>query len=331
MSRKARCQHLLEKSVHAALSAIEIYNKPDFKYREESFSILMVNAWELLLKARILQLNNNILKSIYIVDPNKKRKDGKPYKNPKYKTSRSGNFLTIDVTNAMKQLDLPERLQENLGLLIEIRDNAIHFMNESKLFEKKVLEIGTASLKSYVLLVNQWFDYDLSQYNFYLMPISFFHNHEIQSFSINKEDKQHQNLLKFIAEKERDYPSDENQDHNISLILETKWVKSKSVDALTTFKYDPDDPKAISYKVDSEAEFKKKYPWNWTDHLKPRLKSRYKDLKFNPDFWKLKAQIESDKKFSDERPLDWNKPSGTKKRFYSTNILKEFDKHYKKK
>jgi hypothetical protein len=331
MSRKARCQYLLEKSVHAALSAIEIYNKPDFKYREESFSILMVNAWELLLKARILQLNNNKLESIYIVDPNKKRKDGKPYKKPKYKKSRSGNFLTIDVTNAMKKLKLPDRLQENLGLLIEIRDNAIHFMNESKLFEKKVLEIGTASLKSYVLLVNEWFNYDLSQYNFYLMPISFFHNFEMQSFSINKEDKQHQNLLKFIAEKERNYPSDETQDHNISLILETKWVKSKSVDALTTLKYDPDDPNAISYKVDSEAEFQKKYPWNWSDHLKPQLKQRYKDIKFNKQFWDLKAQIERDKRFSDERPLDWNKPSGTKKRFYSTNILKEFDKHYKKK
>lgn len=331
MSRKARYQHLLEKSVHAALSAIEIYNKPDFKYREESFSILMVNAWELLLKARILQLNNNKLESIYIVDPNKKRKDGKPYKKPKYKKSRSGNFLTIDVTNAMKKLKLPDRLQENLGLLIEIRDNAIHFMNESKLFEKKVLEIGTASLKSYVLLVNEWFNYDLSQYNFYLMPISFFHNFEMQSFSINKEDKQHQNLLKFIAEKERNYPSDETQDHNISLILETKWVKSKSVDALTTLKYDPDDPNAITYKVDSEAEFQKKYPWNWSDHLKPKLKQRYKDIKFNKQFWELKAQIERDKRFSDERPLDWNKPSGTKKRFYSTNILKEFDKHYKKK
>lgn len=331
MSRKARCQYLLEKSVHAALSAIEIYNKPDFKYREESFSILMVNAWELLLKARILQLNNNKLESIYIVDPNKKRKDGKPYKKPKYKKSRSGNFLTIDVTNAMKKLKLPDRLQENLGLLIEIRDNAIHFMNESKLFEKKVLEIGTASLKSYVLLVNEWFNYDLSQYNFYLMPISFFRNFEMQSFSINKEDKQHQNLLKFIAEKERNYPSDETQDHNISLILETKWVKSKSVDALTTLKYDPDDPNAITYKVDSEAEFQKKYPWNWSDHLKPQLKQRYKDIKFNKQFWDLKAQIERDKRFSDERPLDWNKPSGTKKRFYSTNILKEFDKHYKKK
>jgi len=331
MSRKARCQHLLEKSVHAALSAIEIYNKPDFKYREESFSILMVNAWELLLKARILQLNKNKLESIYIVDLNKKRKDGTPYKKPKYKTSRSGNFLTIDVTNAMKQLDLPDRLQENLGLLIEIRDNAIHFMNDSKLFEKKVLEIGTASLKSYVNMANTWFDHDLSQYNFYLMPISFFHNHEMQSFSINKEDKQHQNLLKFIAEKEKSFPSDENQDHNISLILETKWVKSKSVDALTTFKYDPDDPNAITYKVDSEAEFQKKYPWNWTDHLMPKLKTRYKDLKFNPDFWTLKAKIERNKKFSDERYLDWNYPKGQKKRFYSTEILKEFDKHYEKK
>lgn len=331
MSRKARYNHLLEKSVQAALSAIEIYNKPDFKYREESFSILLVNAWELLLKARILQNNNNKLQSIYVIDPSKKRKDGKPYKKPKYKTSRTGNFLTIDLTHAMNKLQLAERLKENLDLLVEIRDNAIHFMNDSKLFEQKVLEIGTASLKSYVLMVNKWFEYDLSQYNFYLMPISFFHQHEMQSFSINKEDKQHQNLLKYIAAKEKSFPSDETEDHNISLTIETKWKKSKSVDALTAFKYDPDDPKAITYKVDSEEEFRKKYPWNFTDELKPRLKARYKDFKFDSTYQKLMRKFKNDKKLSDERPLDWNKPNGTKKRFYSTNILKEFDKHYKQK
>lgn len=87
MSRKARYQRLLEKSVHSALSAIEIYNKPDFKYREESFSILMVNTWELLLKARILQRNKNKLESIYIVDPNQTRKDGTSYKKPKLANS----------------------------------------------------------------------------------------------------------------------------------------------------------------------------------------------------------------------------------------------------
>jgi len=41
------------------LAAIEVYNKPIFEYREETYAILAVNAWELLLKARILQIDNN--------------------------------------------------------------------------------------------------------------------------------------------------------------------------------------------------------------------------------------------------------------------------------
>ena len=43
------------------LAAIEVYNKPTFAYREESFAILAINSWELLLKARLLQLENNRL------------------------------------------------------------------------------------------------------------------------------------------------------------------------------------------------------------------------------------------------------------------------------
>lgn len=33
----------------AVLAAIELYNKPDFRYREEAFAILILNAWELIL------------------------------------------------------------------------------------------------------------------------------------------------------------------------------------------------------------------------------------------------------------------------------------------
>jgi hypothetical protein len=47
-------EKLINSSIQAALSAIEIYNKPDFKYREQAFAILILNAWELLLKAKIL-------------------------------------------------------------------------------------------------------------------------------------------------------------------------------------------------------------------------------------------------------------------------------------
>lgn len=61
---KSRSHTLSEKAVSAATAAIEIYNKPIFAYREESFAILMLNAWELLLKARVLLENSNDQKSI---------------------------------------------------------------------------------------------------------------------------------------------------------------------------------------------------------------------------------------------------------------------------
>lgn len=51
------------------LSAIEIYNKPDFKYREETFAILAINSWELLLKARLLKLNSYRINSICCYKP----------------------------------------------------------------------------------------------------------------------------------------------------------------------------------------------------------------------------------------------------------------------
>ena len=44
---------LVAKSRAACLSAVESYNRASSLYREETFAILMINAWELLLKARV--------------------------------------------------------------------------------------------------------------------------------------------------------------------------------------------------------------------------------------------------------------------------------------
>lgn len=80
---KEKYKILLDNSVSAAVSAIEIYNKPDFKYREETFSILMINSWELLLKAKILKDHLGDCNSIYV--PRKtKNKKGQPLKNYLY-------------------------------------------------------------------------------------------------------------------------------------------------------------------------------------------------------------------------------------------------------
>ena len=70
---KSRSQKLLDKSIAATVAAIEIYNKPDFQYRGETFSILAINGWELLLKAKWLDENGNKIQSLYV----KKRRQKK--------------------------------------------------------------------------------------------------------------------------------------------------------------------------------------------------------------------------------------------------------------
>jgi hypothetical protein len=52
-------KHLLNNSKYALLSAIEIHNKPIFPYRYEICTLLIINAWELLLKAYIYKIIKN--------------------------------------------------------------------------------------------------------------------------------------------------------------------------------------------------------------------------------------------------------------------------------
>lgn len=303
---------LLEKSTHAALSAMEVYNKPDFKYREESFCILMVNAWELLLKAKLLHENKEEEACLWQKD-----------KEDNVVRSRSGNPRTVTIGEAITAAQLDPVLCDHLFALIEFRDNAIHLLNDSPMLKLKVQEVGTASLRNYLELVQEWFSTDLSRYNFYLMPMSFFHPHELQSYSINTERKQHRNLLRYIGELEAKQEQQADPRFSIGLELRTEFVKSK-------LRYAPDDPNAISVKIESEEAFRLKYPWRYKEELIPALNKRYKDFKVGPKFYALKKRIEVNTTCSGERHLDWNNPKGQKKRFYSPNIMKEFDKHYTK-
>ena len=57
---KKLINNLLEKSQEAFLMAIEIYNKPTISYRLEGFAFFICNAWELLLKAKMIQNGESI-------------------------------------------------------------------------------------------------------------------------------------------------------------------------------------------------------------------------------------------------------------------------------
>src|SRR5690348_2254402 len=100
MSRLHRSARLMKNAESALISAIEIYNKPAFAYREETFAILALNAWELLLKAKLLDAKGNDAKCLYIYAP-KELAPGKMSEKKYLKRNRTGNKMTIGISECI--------------------------------------------------------------------------------------------------------------------------------------------------------------------------------------------------------------------------------------
>jgi len=322
---------MLEKSVAAIVAAIEIYNKPDFRYREEVFSILAVNAWELLAKAYLLKLNKNSLKCLYVYDKSKK-KSGQDSKRLKVKLNRSGNPITHSLEHCLALIEqktgspLNPSLKKNIEAIIELRDNSVHFLNRIPTFSKKLQEIGSATLKNYVTLVKTWFNYDMSEFNFYLMPLSFFTDHtNFEAVILNREEKR---FLKFIDSLEKN-DTDVESPFNITVNINVSFSKTRVPGAIEVTPVRPGDPLAegATRIVLTEEQIQERYPWTYRD-LVDRLQQRYADFRQDRKFHQIRKSLVTDERFVLIRYLDPKKPKSARKYFYNANIVKEFDKYY---
>lgn len=223
--RPPRHSFLVEKAIHAAVAAIEIYNKPGFRYREELFAILMLNAWELLLKARIVKENRNGIKSIEIWEP-RQTKSGAPTKRLIPRKNRAGNAMTISVTHAVQIVagyasdTIDKYAVENISLLIEVRDNAVHFVNTGKALHKKVQEIGSASLRNFAYAARTWFRADLEAYHFALLPVAFETPlGTLKTVFAENAKGAAGRLAKLLAEQELAFPFDPMKPYNVGVRL----------------------------------------------------------------------------------------------------------------
>jgi hypothetical protein len=324
ISRSAR---FLRKAEAALLSAIEIYNKPDFKYREETFAILMLNAWELLLKAKLVSDNRNLLQCILVYET-RPTKLGLQSKKTYLRRNRSGNLYTKSLGQVITALDkdarsrLPSQVRSNLDALTEIRDNAVHYFNASPQLAKQVLEIGTASVKNFIELARRWFAIDLSGYSLYLMPIGFVAAPGTTSAIPASPDEA--KLVRYLAEVITASRSDENRDFNVALEVNLSFRRASS-DALAAIAVttDPSAPKVVL----SEEDIRKTYPWDYKELVR-RLRNRYSDFKTTPKFHSIRKPLMGDPRYVRTRYLDRENPKSVKKDFYNSNILNQFDKHY---
>jgi hypothetical protein len=222
---KRRTRAILETSIATCVAAIEAYNKPDFAYREETFSILLVNAWEFLFKAKIVADNNDALDAIQATDHL-----GSP------RRGRSGNQLTIDISRCLAILSRHQQLSRNartnLEMLLEVRDNAIHYLSKDRDFRTKVQEIGLASLNNYVTAVHAWFGKDLSTANFYLLPMSLAQAPETGHAPGQPTDQALHNLLTYFQTMEGGGKDPGDDRYAITLQLAPQLVRVSADDAV---------------------------------------------------------------------------------------------------
>ena len=322
---KSRINILVEKSEAAMISAIEIYNKPDYKYREETFALLAVNAWELLLKAKLAH-EKKIGDLFEFEYPNKK--NGERSKKKVLKRNRSGNPQTLSIWRVITVIEnetgvkIDQAVKSNIEALIEIRDNAAHFVNLGPNLSKQILGFGTATVRNYLNLSIEWFNRGLSQYSLYLMPIGFIEGVPIATaLGGKKEEKRLSSFLELLVEESK---SQEYSDFHVSLVVDVSMHKAGTDFAIPMYR--TNDPDALNIEL-SEEDIRRMYPWDYKE-LTDRLKSRYTNFKMNNSFheimWSLKLEI----KFVRTRLLDPGNPRSPKKDFYNPNILQELDRHY---
>ena len=313
------------------LAALEIFNKPAFEYRVESFAILAVNAWELLLKARLVSLSGNSLKVLYVREP-RTNKSGDRSKKLYIKRNRANVPMTIGLFRCFDLLrndyaeTLPNSVRANLDGLVQVRDSSVHLMKNDDDLTRAIHSFGAACVHNYASMFRQWFGDSVDGYNFSLMPIGFSSPPITSAVQLSKAEV---DVLKYLQSRPRAAGAGPNGE-SLATALEMDVIlrprdgsKGGAAVRLTS------DPSAPAVHL-SDSEVLKRYPHTY-DALTKKLAKRYSDFKQNDRYHAIRRSFEADPQYCLERKLDPSNPKSGKKRFYSGSIIDAFDKHYARK
>lgn len=211
----------LDKSEEAFLMAIEIYNKPTIKYRLEGFAFFICNAWELLLKAKMLKNGE----SIYYPDkPNR----------------------TISLSNCVSHIFTNDKdpVRKNLEIIISLRNTSTHFV--IKEMDSIYLPFMQANVLNYSQKLFDFFERDITE-----KINSSFMTLVINNESISDEEilsRYGDNILtrynKVKNETEQIITENSNEKLAIQIDLNVKIVKDKD-EAKTTFRIAKDGEEPV--------------------------------------------------------------------------------------
>jgi hypothetical protein len=135
---------LVGKSIEAYVLALETINCLSIKYRVETFLYLLCNAWELLLKAKIIA-DSGTNRSIW------------------YRKRRGEPRRSLTLRDCLKRVvsNQTHPVRRNVEMTADLRDQACHLVISK--VPKGILGLLQASVLNYHAALNDWFGLSLSE------------------------------------------------------------------------------------------------------------------------------------------------------------------------
>lgn len=315
-------------------AAIEIHNKPVFSYRYEISVMLVINAWELLLKAYIYKF----LKPVKLF-----QKDGK--------TKPFEECVACVASNLGKSF---QAAKESLDNLYIYRNKVTHFYCEN--LDSLLFSLIRANVGFYVDFIKKHFGYDLStETNLILLPIGFqkpFSPIDFLSNSsaLSNSSKEVKEFIEGIIASSKRLKSAKIKDsilveYRMALFNEKRINNADIVAAINNAQQQSvnfqieeslknvritDDPNAKEIRISEDDLYKTIFTEKYEDVIN-EAKRRFLDFKQGNEFNKIMKQIKKDSSIYKPKYLDPDNPKSAKKPYFSKKIYDELVKHYQPK
>lgn len=309
---KSITKQLLDASVAALFAGIEIHNKPHISYRYSSSVILIINAWELALKAFVYKYIGK--KNVY------EGKDGHTIS-----FTKAADNVRVYL-NTIKPKSF-EAVFDNLMLLNEYRCKDVHFVG-AKIDPLMFMLISKAVL-NYDEFIKKHFNKDITRDdNLIILPIGLklplnpieylrqeyklaqddFVSHVIQNIKeLNAANIQESIVVGFDI-----FTASVKKATNADIVAA---IDSSAGVKLTKSVRVTDDPNAPAMRIEPDLP-----PLTYSD-LQKRLKKRNPEMKFGKKFNSIIRELKKNPALCRERLLNPKKKDGTKTWFYTEEAV----------
>ncbi len=317
---------LLNASKSAIFSAVEIHNKPQFLYRYPTVSMLIINAWELMLKAYIYKYISNT--KIY-------EKDDK-----KHTISFSKALILVrDDVNTKEGSKSFNAVYANLDLIEQYRNTNVHYFDEE--LNPAIYMLLSRSVINYNNFLDKYFNKDITkESSLFILPIGFNIPFNPIDFLNKNYDSVNNDFVSAIIKYIKELNDDNIQEPIIvgfdTLLTSVKNISNSDIiaaineqdkQAIPVYKAYrlTDDPNAPVIKSVDEILPDLEYK----EYVK-KILDKDNTIKQNPKFHAINKLIKEDNTLCKIRHLNPNNKKSPKQCFYYEKAVDKFIELYHK-